>query len=77
MDIATNSIMLLQVENMEHLNAIISTPPKLTFSHFDYQFQHNPNAIMGVFIIGVLKKNDFFIKDHKEQLWIFVYLTLL
>jgi hypothetical protein len=58
MDIATNSIMLLQVENMEHLNAITSTSPKLTFSRFEYQFQHNPNAIIGVFMIGVPKRND-------------------
>jgi hypothetical protein len=34
-------------------------------------------SLMGVFTIGVPKKNDLFLKGYKGQLWIFVYLTLL
>jgi hypothetical protein len=32
--------------------------------------------MLGVFIIGVLKRNDIFLKDYKRQLWFFVYLTV-
>jgi hypothetical protein len=32
-----------------------------------YEIYH----IMGVFTIGVPKKNDLFLKDYKGQLWIF------
>jgi hypothetical protein len=32
---------------------------------------------LDVFTIRVPKKNDLFLKDCKEQLWIFVYFTLL
>jgi hypothetical protein len=33
--------------------------------------------MLGVFTIGIPKRNDLFLKDSKRQLWIFVYLTLL
>jgi hypothetical protein len=32
---------------------------------------------LGPFTIGVLERNDLFLKDYKWKLWIFVYFTIL
>jgi len=38
---------------------------------------HGSINIKGVFMIKVPKRNDMYLKDFKEQLWIFIYFTLL
>ncbi len=43
-----------------------------------YIFQYITTSIsfieMGVFMIGVPKRNDLYLKDHKGQIWIFFIL---